>query len=206
MRCRSRLSRRSRSRSRSRRDGQSGPGAAGLRGRATAAGYAGTATAAAVVAAALLLTGCGGSGRGTDARKEPSASRTATLPPAPSVSAASTVTPSATGSATDTAEGGDTGGASTDSTQTVEGVWLATVDGVKVQLVLGKGKAALTSDHLCGGSFTDRDGVHLTMTCMDGDKERTSGHGVMAADGKTLTVQWTDGPTDTFTRTGLPSS
>jgi hypothetical protein len=170
-----------------------------------AAGYATSATAAAVVAAALMLTGCSG-GSSTDAKKEPTASRTASLPPAPSASAAGSSTPSTTGSATASADGDDVGGASTDSTQTVEGVWLATVDGVKVQLVLGKGKAALTSDHLCGGSYTDKGGVRLTMTCMDGDKERTSGQGEMAADGKTLTVQWKNGQTDTFTRTGLPSS
>ncbi|WP_335970806.1 hypothetical protein [Streptomyces sp. CA2R106] len=175
-----------------------------------AAGYATSATAAAVVAAALMLTGCSGGGSSTDAKKEPTASRTASLPPAPaqapSASAAGSSTPSATGSATASANGDDVGGASTDSTQTVEGVWLATVDGVKVQLVLGKGKAALTSDHMCGGSYTDKGGVRLTMTCMDGDKERTSGQGEMAADGKTLTVQWKNGQSDTFTRTGLPSS
>ncbi|BBA97936.1 hypothetical protein RVR_3921 [Actinacidiphila reveromycinica] len=155
-----------------------------------------------------MLTGCGG-GSGAadaDAQKEPTASRTVSLPPAPSVSEVGTATPDPTGSATAGTDDGDVGGASTDSTQTVEGVWLATVDGVKVQLVLGKGKAALTSDHLCGGSYTDKGGVRLTMTCMDGDKERTSGQGSMAADGKTLTVEWKDGPTDTFTRTGLPSS
>jgi hypothetical protein len=158
------------------------------------------------VVAALGLSGCSGSAQ--HAAQEPTASRTVTLPPAP------TTAPAPTGSSTPTATGSespgttDSGGASTDSTQSVEGVWLATEDGTKVQLVLGKGKAGLTSTHLCGGSYTDHNGMSLdvTLTCMDGDRERTSGHGVMAADGKTLTVQWTDGPTDAFTRTGLPSS
>lgn len=163
-----------------------------------------------VAVAALALTGCSsGGGSADDATKEPSASRTVTLPPAPSTTPAGsgTGTPTATGSASATADGGDTGGASTDSTQSVEGVWLATVGGVKVQLVLGKGKAGLTSTHLCGGTYTEQgSGLDVVLTCMDGDKERTSGHGVMAPDGKTLTVRWTGGPSDTFTRTGLPSS
>jgi hypothetical protein len=168
-----------------------------------------------VVAAALMLAGCGSGGKGGGAAQGPSSSPTVTLPPAPSTPSAGagngadtgapTGTPNGTPTGTGSATGADDGGASTDSTQTVEGVWLATVDGVKVQLVLAKGKAGLTSTHLCGGSYTDHDGVNLAMTCMDGDKERTSGHGAMAPDGKTLIVQWTDGVTDTFARTGLPS-
>jgi hypothetical protein len=97
-------------------------------------------------------------------------------------------------------------GASGDPTQGVEGVWIAAQGAAKVQLVLGKGEAGLTSTHLCGGTYTDRKDIVLTLTCMDGDKERISGQGVMAGDGKTLTVQWTGGVTDVFARTGLPSS
>jgi len=41
---------------------------------------------------------------------------------------------------------------------------------------------------------------------VDGNKDRTSGHGTLTADGKTLTVQWSGGLTDTFSRTGLPSN
>ncbi|WP_069463779.1 hypothetical protein [Actinacidiphila rubida] len=83
---------------------------------------------------------------------------------------------------------------------------MATQGGTKVQLVLGKGTAGLTSTSLCGGSYTGEDAIALTLTCMDGNKQRTSGHGTLAADGKTLTVQWTGGLTDSFTRTGLPSN
>ncbi len=180
-------------------------------GRACARGWARPGAAAAVVTAAVVLSGCGGGG--DEATKEPTARTTATAaapsttgaPTATDVGTPSAGTPSASTSATATG-----GGESTDSTQGatqgVEGIWLSMEDGVKVQLVLGKGKAGLTSAHLCGGGYTEHGGVDIVLTCMDGDKERTSGHGRLTADGKTLTVRWTGGPTDTFTRTGLPSS
>ncbi|WP_405582731.1 hypothetical protein [Streptomyces sp. NBC_01190] len=162
------------------------------------------------VAAVLTLSGCGGDNNGDRAQQptaiaSDSARPTGTAQPSGSARGASpspspsptTTTPSPTGSDTPSAV----------PTTGVEGVWLATSGGTKVQLVLGSdGKAGLTSTHLCGGAFTDKNGIGLTMTCMDGDKERTSGHGVLATDGKTLTVKWTNGPTDTFSRTGLPSN
>lgn len=153
------------------------------------------------VAAVLALSSCG-SGDG-DGKKQPTVSTSASATgrqASPSGTASAAPEPTAT--ATTPVESPATG----DATQTVEGVWLATQGTAKVQLVLGKGKAALTSTHLCGGGYTDKHGVAITLTCMDGDTERTTGHGVLAADGKTLTVQWTDGPTDVFARTGLPSS
>jgi hypothetical protein len=176
----------------------------GRRGRTYKAACSGAGIAAAVVAATLALSGCS-SDSGSEAKKQqPTPSATATVRPSTPVATTSD-TPSASSSASASDSTG-TGGASTDSTQTVEGVWLAMESGNKVQLVLGKGKAGLTSTHLCGGAYTGKDGISITLTCMDGDKERTSGHGVMAADGKTLTVRWSDGITDTFSRTGLPSS
>ncbi|MDX6355041.1 MAG: hypothetical protein QOF98_1944 [Streptomyces sp.] len=153
----------------------------------------GAGIAAAAVAAVLALGGCSSSG---DDTTQPTADVSATASGTAGSSASSTA--SGTDTATSTASG--------DSTQDVGGVWLATEDGDKVQLVLGKGTAGLTSTSLCGGSYTEKDDVDLTLTCVDGNKDRTTGHGVMSADGKTLTVQWTDGPTDVFSRTGLPSS
>ncbi|NUS11679.1 MAG: hypothetical protein HOY69_09810 [Streptomyces sp.] len=159
--------------------------------------------AAVAVAVALALSGCG-SGGGT---KKATASATgqpdspSVSPSASDVTTASPASPAQTASSTASASPAGTG----DPTQTVEGVWLAAEGTTKVQLVLGQGKAGLTSTHLCGGTYTDRNGVAITLTCMDGDMERTRGHGVLAGDGKTLTVQWTNGPTDVFARTGLPS-
>jgi hypothetical protein len=149
------------------------------------------------VSAALALSGCS-SGGDNEGKKAPSNSPSATGLPGPAAS--TSAGPSASGGAS--ASPGATG----DASQGVDGVWLAAEGSAKVQLVLGKGRAGLTSTHLCGGTYTDHNGVGLTLTCMDGDKERTDGHGVLAGDGKTLTVQWKNGPTDTFSRTGLPST
>ena len=155
---------------------------------------------AAAVAAALALSGCS-SDSDSHGKKSPSAGPSATTAPSATDQPTSSATPSGAAPATastPTPSGGDA--------HSIEGVWLATQGGTKVQLVLGKGTAGLTSTSLCGGTYTDKNGIGLTLTCMDGNKDRTSGHGTLAADGKTLTVQWTGGITDTFSRTGLPSS
>ncbi|HEY5836227.1 hypothetical protein [Streptomyces sp.] len=157
--------------------------------------FAGAGIATVAVAAVLALSGCG-SDSAHDEKKQLTPSPTASgqqPSPTPSPSGAAVATTSAP------AETGD-------PTQSAEGVWLAVHGSTKIQLALGKGKAALTSTHLCGGSYTDQDGIALLLTCMDGDKERTSGRGVLAADGKTLTVRWAGNLTDTFSRTGLPSN
>lgn len=167
------------------------------RSRAYTGAHAGAGAAAAVAVAALALSGCS-SDSGKPAAKQSTASAT-TASPSTTAVAGGTSVPTASGSA-------DSGGTATQSTRTVEGIWLATQNGGKVQLVLGKGKAGLTSTHLCGGAYTGKNPIVIVLTCMDGDKERTSGHGSMAADGKTLTVQWSGGTTDTFSRTGLPSN
>lgn len=148
-------------------------------------------------ACALALSGCS-SDSGDQAKKQPTQSATSSSTQ-PSTTSSPSGTAPTTPSSTPTPSG-------TASSQGVAGVWLAMHGATKVQLVLGKGKAALTTTSLCGGGYTDNDGVGITLTCMDGNKDRTVGHGVLASDGKTLTVEWNGGVTDTFTRTGLPSS
>jgi hypothetical protein len=143
-------------------------------------------------AGALTLSGCS-SHSGDQGKKQPTHSATAPTQKSsatPSTTGAAAASPSATGPA-------DHG---------VGGVWLAMQGSAKVQLVLGKGKAALTSTSLCSGTYTEHSGLALILTCMDGNKDRTAGLGAMSGDGKTLTVRWAGGITDTFTRTGLPSS
>lgn len=163
--------------------------------------------AAVAAAAALALGGCGGGGSDKQAVASTSGQPSSGAAPT-SAADSSATTPTATptapapGTATGTAQTAGAGGA---ATQTVEGVWLATDGATKVQLVLGKGKAALTSAHLCGGGYTGKGAIAITLTCMDGDMERTSGQAVLAPDGTTLTVRWAKGPTDVFSRTGLPS-
>lgn len=157
--------------------------------------FTGTAIAVAAAAAALALSGCS-SDSGSQGKK------------APSASASSSADQPATGATTSgaapaTAPSPTTGGGDADS---VDGVWLATQGGTKVQLVLGKGKAGLTSTSLCGGSYSGKSTIALNLTCVDGNKERTSGQGTLASDGTTLTVKWSGGLTDTFSRTGLPSN
>lgn len=154
--------------------------------------FTGAGFTAVAAAGALTLSGC--SGNGDQAKKEPTRSATASA-------ARPSATPS-TGSASDSASPTDSGGVN----QGVGGVWLAMQGTTKVQLVLGEGKAALTSTSLCGGTYTEHDGIGLILACMDGNKDRTVGHGDLSADGKTLTVKWSGGITDTFTRTGLPSN
>jgi len=192
----------------------------------------------AAVAAVLLVGGCGSggsSGSGDEARAAATATTAGTIggaggagtggtaaptgqpgpggPGSPSgevTVTASPAAPAAKGPPSVDPSASDLGGASTDSTESVEGVWLATADGAKVQLVLGKGKASLTSSHLCGGVYKGTgigdDNLRLTLTCMDGDKERAKGTGRLSSDGRSLTVEWDAGPTDAFSRTGLPSS
>jgi hypothetical protein len=149
-----------------------------------------TGTGIAVVATtALALSGCSGGGDGdNEGKKQPTAS--ATVSAQQPTATATTSAPAATG----------------DLTRTVEGIWSAMEGGTPVQLVLGQGRAALNSPHLCTGEYTDQDGIGLTLTCVDGDKEHASGRGLLSADGKTLTVSWTGGPTDTLTRMGLTGS
>ncbi|WP_328913990.1 MULTISPECIES: hypothetical protein [unclassified Streptomyces] len=164
--------------------------------------FTGAGIAAAAVAAVLALSGCGS---GADDTRKPTAAPTTTAGKTGAAATTTSDAPVATAStpdATDVPTDAPTG----DPTRGVEGVWLSTRGSAKVQLVLGKGQAGLTSSHLCGGTYTDKDGLGLTLTCMDGNKDRTSGRGVLAADGKTLTVRWKDGLTDTFFRTSLPSN
>jgi hypothetical protein len=155
--------------------------------------FTGAGFAAAAAAGALTLSGCS-SHSDDQGKKEPTQSATAS---GAGPSAPPSTTGAASASASPTAAGANQG---------LGGVWLAMEGTTKVQLVLGKGKAALTSASLCGGTYTEHNGIGLILTCMDGNNDRTAGHGDLSRDGKTLTVTWSGGITDTFTRTGLPSS
>ncbi|WP_225845404.1 hypothetical protein [Streptomyces sp. HPF1205] len=153
--------------------------------------FTGAGFAAVAAVGSLTLSGCSGGGDGQG--KEPTRSATAS---ADQPSATSSPTGTATGTASPTKGGG--------AAQGVGGVWLAVRGGTKVQLVLGKGKAGLTSTSLCAGTYTEHNGIDLVLTCVGGDKDRTAGHGDLSSDGRTLTVKWSGGLSDTFTRTGLP--
>ncbi|PJE95528.1 hypothetical protein CUT44_22430 [Streptomyces carminius] len=137
--------------------------------------------AAAVLAAALLAGGC--SGGGDSGSGEPERSPTARESTGP------------------TADGGeptaDSGG--------VNGNWTTTSGSDALVLSVGDGQAALLGRSTCTGPVdTGADPVTFTLTCADGDEERTRGT-VESADGRKLEIAWESGTTDTFTRVEIPT-
>ncbi|MEV6317327.1 hypothetical protein [Streptomyces sp. NPDC051776] len=137
--------------------------------------------AAAVAAAALLLGGCGATVTGTDD------------------AGAESVAPSAKD------DGGD-GDAQDDrevGPEAVAGVWRTTgMDGEYYLSVSGR-KAVLAGEHACAGTVAPGKGKPgLELTCRDGDTKRTTGAAAPSPGGRTLTVQWASGTSETYTKVG----
>ncbi|MFE4173434.1 hypothetical protein ACFRR7_15510 [Streptomyces sp. NPDC056909] len=150
---------------------------------------AGVATAGLVTALALTLTGCGGDSGGDSAKDKGGAD-------APSATADGSVSAPdpATDSSTDAGAGGDAASA-------VEGTWAGLTDGKAVALSVKAGKAALVADsHVCQGSVEDMGEPMLSLTCADGNTDRTMGS-IESNDGKTLVVSWDKGKKDTLAKT-----
>ncbi|WP_405987534.1 hypothetical protein [Streptomyces sp. NBC_00872] len=150
---------------------------------------AGVATAGLVTSLALTLTGCGGDS-GSDSAKDKGGAD------APSATADGSVSASdpATDSSTDAGAGGD--GASA-----VDGTWAGLTDGKAVALSVKAGKVALVADsHVCQGSVEDMGEPMLSLTCADGNTDRTMGT-IESNDGKTLVVSWDKGKKDTLAKT-----
>ncbi|WP_338932971.1 hypothetical protein WEB32_32525 [Streptomyces netropsis] len=132
---------------------------------------------------AVLLTGCGGGGGGGDAQTgdKPSASASA----------------GTSGNGTPAKEG---------ASGSIDGVYAAapSADGA-VGLSISHGRAALYAGggkRVCTGTVGEGTGpVTLTLTCGDGNTDRTRGK-VERSSGKTVVVSWESGKKDTFTRTG----
>ncbi|MGW1844386.1 hypothetical protein [Streptomyces sp. NPDC001966] len=101
----------------------------------------------------------------------------------------------------------DDNGAATDAAA-LEGGWAGKTDGKAVVLSVSSGKAALvTEQHACTGTVQDAGKVTLTLKCVDGGDDRTSGS-VDSNDGKTVVVSWDSGVKDTLAKTdpgALPS-
>jgi len=131
--------------------------------------------AGAAAIAAMLLSGCGSSGdTGTGNDSKPSKS-----PDAPS-------TPDKPAGA----------GA-------VEGAWKAGSAGSPQVLVISKGTVAFSNGHkaACLGKVQEMAGMTMAaLKCTDGDTTRTMGTLKAGADGKTLTVDWKNGPTEKYTK------
>jgi hypothetical protein len=129
---------------------------------------------AAGLAAALVLTGCGNGGNAGNGDDKSGAARTA--PPggaaAPGPASSSPSGP-----------GGQAGSG-------FEGTWSGLTDGRTVALSVRNGRAALVADqHVCQGSVQDMGVPMLTLTCTDGNTERSMG-AIESNDGTTLVISW----------------
>ncbi|MDT0456265.1 hypothetical protein RM550_11005 [Streptomyces sp. DSM 41527] len=131
--------------------------------------------AGAAAIAAMLLSGCGssgGNGNGNDSKPSKS-------PDAPS-------TPDKPAGA----------GA-------VEGAWKSGTKSSPLILVISKGTVAFSNGHkaACLGKVQEMAGMTMAaVKCTDKDTTRTMGTLKPAADGKTLTVDWKNGPTEKYTK------
>ncbi|MFF3394640.1 hypothetical protein ACFYW1_27335 [Streptomyces sp. NPDC002669] len=102
--------------------------------------------------------------------------------------------------------GGD--GASAGDASTLEGGWAGKTNGKAIVLSVSAGKAALvTEERACTGTVQDTTEVVITLKCVNGGTDRTSGS-VESNDGKTVVISWDSGVKDTLAKTepgALPS-
>ncbi|MFF2012000.1 hypothetical protein ACFVWY_23355 [Streptomyces sp. NPDC058195] len=144
---------------------------------------------AAGLLASLALTGCGGDSGKNDAPGGDGGSGTEQSGEAPG------------------GESGGSGGSGADAAA-LEGGWAGRTDGKAVVLSVSSGKAALvTEQRACTGTAQGSGRVTLTLKCVDGGDDRTTGS-VESNDGKTLVVSWDSGVRDTLAKTAagaLPS-
>ncbi|MFI6644441.1 hypothetical protein [Streptomyces sp. NPDC050504] len=138
---------------------------------------------AAGLAALLALTGCGSDDKGDSGKGKEEKS-----------------TSGGTGAAT----GGDDkkdDGAAKGGDESVEGSWMS-VGGAKPVVLSVKGEqAVLVADgHVCSGTAKSKGKVTLSLTCADGNTDRTMGS-VESNDGTSITVSWDAGKSDTLTKT-----
>ncbi|WP_250305484.1 hypothetical protein [Streptomyces sp. A 4/2] len=131
------------------------------------------------LATVLVISGCSSS---NDKSSDASDSQK-TAAPAPSASSGG-------------AGSGDSGAKSAE----FEGSWLATTDGKSTALVIQGKQAAIAGQHVCTGTVADMGKPMLSLTCPDGNTDRTMGS-IESADGRTMTVSWDAGLKDTFKKT-----
>ncbi|MEU8996942.1 hypothetical protein [Streptomyces caniferus] len=133
--------------------------------------------AGAAAIAAMLLSGCGSSGdTGTDSKPSKSPDAAPSTPGDPDK-------PAGAGA--------------------VEGAWKAGSAGSPQVLVISKGTVAFSNGHkaACLGKVQEMAGMTMAaLKCTDGDTTRTMGTLKPGADGKTLTVDWKNGPTEKYTK------
>jgi hypothetical protein len=86
----------------------------------------------------------------------------------------------------------------TEKASGTDGTWVARTGGAKVALYLYRGAAALNAPRFCSGTIDSA--KLLKLTCVDSNRDRTSGHAALGSGGKTLTVSWDGGIKDSFKR------
>ncbi|MGW8553505.1 hypothetical protein [Streptomyces tubercidicus] len=132
--------------------------------------------AGAAAIAAMLLSGCGSSGgndNGNDSKPSKSPEQPPSTPDKPADAAA------------------------------FEGAWKAGTEKSPLILVIQKGTVAFSNGHkaACLGKVQEMAGMTMAaVKCTDGDTTRTMGTLKPGADGKTLTVDWKNGPTEKYTK------
>ncbi|WP_344319895.1 hypothetical protein [Streptomyces macrosporus] len=132
---------------------------------------------AAALAAMLLVGGCGGGG---SEESEPERSARETTEPTQ-----------------DAGDGSSDGG--------VEGTWSTKNGGDALVLSISGDQAALLGETACSGPVdTGADPITFSLECTDKSTDRTKGT-VKSVDGKSLTVAWESGATDTFTKVEVPT-
>ncbi|MFF0445755.1 hypothetical protein ACFYT4_04920 [Streptomyces sp. NPDC004609] len=139
------------------------------------------AAAGITTAIALVLTGCGSDGDGGgDSSKEKSA-----VPGGPATSATDSATKEPASG------GGD-----------ITGAWSGMSEGKPVSLGITDKKAVLVAEgHTCSGEVADHGKQMLSLTCVDGNKDRTMGT-IESSDSKTLVISWDSGKKDTLSKVG----
>lgn len=149
-------------------------------------------TGAVVVAglvAAFALTACGGDGDSDGGGRKGGSGKD---------SGSDSSSGSGSDSGSGSGESGTSGGADASA---LEGTWAGLTDGKAVALSVASGKVALVAEqHVCQGEVKDHGKVMLTLTCTDGNTDRTMGS-IESNDGRTLVVSWDAGAEDTLTKT-----
>ncbi|MFE7317388.1 hypothetical protein ACFU7T_30445 [Streptomyces sp. NPDC057555] len=134
--------------------------------------------AGATAVAALLLSGCGSS---SDSGKNAD-------------------TPSKSPQTGPSTPGGDGKAADPGA---VEGAWKSGSSASPLVLVVTQGTVAFSNGHesACMGKVEKMAGMTMAvLKCTDGSTSHTMGTLKPGADGKSLTVQWKGGPTETYTK------
>ncbi|MEU8915931.1 MULTISPECIES: hypothetical protein [Streptomyces] len=135
--------------------------------------------AGAAAIAAMLLSGCGSSG-GNETGNDSKPSKSPDAAPSTPGGADKPASPAA-----------------------VEGAWKSGPTSNQLILVITKGTVAFSNGHkaACLGKVQEMAGMTMAaVKCTDGDTTRTMGTLKPGADGKTLTVDWKNGPTEKYTK------